>query len=267
MLAGLVGVPGEPVIFYIDFLPVESMLHSRFVVGTVDSLPSSTPFLTMESNESRYWIPIAIQMKDDVPNGLWFTRSAWGIGGDIVFPYTEGLSFYDLASGTLSEALSPDAQFNSLSTDQTWGAFTTRKEAGSGLFIFPLKGGEPMLIPCLPESDRGAGNGIFSPSNKYIAWREAQGSVFDETFQQTIRIAALDGQIIREFKDIAFYKTAQLTEKGSTILPVAWLDDESLLVQVTTAGKFGRGMVVKVNVATGELSLFARGFFRGLFYQ
>ncbi len=267
MLAGLVGVPGEPVIFYIDFLPVESTLRSQFVLGTIETLPTAAPLFTMKSNESSYWKPVAIQMKDGIPSGLWFTRSPWGIGGEIVFPYTEGLSFYDLSSKTFFEVLPSEDRFISISVDQTWAAFSTHSQTPPGFFIFPLEGGEPTLLASLPESDRGAGNGIFSPSNKYIAWREVRGSVLDDNFQQMIRIATLDGQVLGEYKDVPFYKATELTEKGSAILPVGWLDDENLLVQVTTAAKFGKGMVVKVNVTTGELSLFARGFFAGLFYS
>jgi putative hemolysin len=266
MLSGLDGVPGEPVIFYIDVLPVESTLRSQFVLGTLETLSTSAPLLTMESNESSYWKPVAIQMKDGTPSGLWFTRAPWGIGGDIVFPFAEGLSFYDLSSGTLFEVLPPEDRFISISVDQTWAAYSTKDQTNPGFFIFPLEGGEPTLFTALPESDRGAGNAIFSPSNKYIAWREVRGSILDDNFQQMIRIATLDGQILGEFKDIPFYKAAELTEKGSAILPVAWLDDQNLLVQVATAAKYGRSMVVKVNVTNGEFSLFARGFFAGLFY-
>ena len=81
MLSGLVGVPGEPIFFYIVFQPIETTLRSLFVHGSMDSISTATPILTLESNESRYWVPIAIQMKDGAPNGLWFTRAPWGIGG------------------------------------------------------------------------------------------------------------------------------------------------------------------------------------------
>jgi putative hemolysin len=267
MLSGLTGVPGEPVVFFIDFLPVEATLRSRFVLGTIESLPTAAPLFTMESNESMYWIPVAIQVKDGAPQGLWLTRAPWGIGGDMVFPYYEGLTLYDIPSGTFHEFLPPEARFNSISSDETWTAYSMQTETISGFFLLSLQGGEPIPLPTLPENERGAGNAVFSPSNKYIAWREAQGSVFDENFQQTIRIATLEEQqIISEFKDTAFYKTAELAEEGLTILPVGWLDDENLLVQVSTAAKSGKGMVVKMNVTTGQLSLFARGFFAGMFY-
>ena len=267
MLSGLVGVPGEPILFYIVFQPIDATLRSQFVFGNMDSISAATPILTLESNESRYWVPVAIQMKEGTPNGLWFTRTPWGIGGDIVFSYREGLSYLDLASGTIYEVLPPDMQFSSLSQDQTWIAYTVPKDTGSEFFIRSLMGGDdPILIPSLPESDRGAGDGIFSPSNKYIVWREAQGSLFDGNFQQTIRVATLDGQIVGDFKDISFYKTAELSEGGTQVKPVGWLNDESILVQVIAAEKPHDGTLVKLNVTTGEFTLFAQGFLAGWFY-
>jgi len=266
MLSGLVGVPGEPILFYIVFQPIDATLRSQLVIGSVDSISAATPILTLESNESRYWVPIAIQMKEGAPNGLWFTRTPWGIGGDIVFSYQEGLSYLDLTSGTIHEALATDENLSSLSLDQTWVAYTVRNDTGSEFFIRNLVGGDPIAIPSLPESDRGAGDGIFSPSNKYIAWREAQGSLFDGDFQQTIRVSTLDGQIVGDFKDVSFYKTAELSEGGTQVKPVGWLNDESILVQVIAAEKPHDGTLVALNVTTGQFTLFAQGFLAGWFY-
>lgn len=267
MLSGLVGVPGEPVLFYIVFQPLDQeTLRSRFFVGALNSISTAAPVLTLDSKESRYWKPVAIQVKSGEPAGLWFTRHPWGIGGDIVFTPNEGLSYYDLDSGTITEVLAPEAQFNSLSTDQTWVAYSLRTETSYGFFIRNLTGGDPITIPTLPESDRGAGDGLFSPSNKYLAWREAQGSYFDGDFHQTIRIATLDGGSIGDFKDVSFYKTAEWSD-ATELKPLGWLDDESLLVQVVAPEKpGGRGAVVKLNVTTGGFSLFAQGFFAGWFY-
>jgi hypothetical protein len=129
-----------------------------------------------------------------------------------------------------------------------------------------LSGGDPLILPALPETDNGAGYGLFSPSNKYIAWVELQGDPFAENFRQMLRVATLDGQSIGDFPDVPFYKAAELVGAGSRIIPAAWLDDENLLVQVTAAEKPHDGTVVKLNVATGERSRFAQGYLAGLFY-
>ena len=93
-----------------------------------------------------------------------------------------------------------------------------------------------------------------------------QGDPFSENFQQIIRVATLDGQSVGDFPDGFFYKTAELGGAGSGVKPAAWLDDENLLIQVTAAEKPHAGTVVKLNVATGERSLFAQGNLAGLFY-
>jgi putative hemolysin len=265
MLSGLVGVPGEPVIFYILFQPVDAVLRSQFVFGEAHLIAETKPVLTLESTESQYWTPVAIQIEDNAPSGLWFTRTLWGIGGGY-FPHNEGLSLLDLSSETVMEVLPPEARFNSLSVDQTWAAYSLRSESGSEFYIRNLSGGDPLILPALPESDSGAGYGLFSPSNKYIAWVEMQGDPFAENFQQMLRVATLDGQSIGDFPDGSFYKAAELVGAGLGVKPAAWLDDENLLVQVTAAEKSHDGTVVKLNLTTGEYSLFARGYFAGLFY-
>ena len=217
-------------------------------------------------------------MKDGAPKGIWFTREPWGIGGEIVFTYSEGLGYLDLATGTTYEALTADATFSSLSADQTWIAYTVRGDSGSEFIIRNLTGGEPILIPSLPESDRGAGDGIFSPSNKYIVWREARGSLMDGTFHETIRVTALDGQAVNDFPDTMFYDVLQSqavpTSKiplpqfgeGTQVSPAGWLDDGTFLVQATSPEKPHGGALVKVNAVTGEMTFFAYGDFAGWFY-
>ena len=280
MVTNLVGVPREALILYAVFQPLDiGALQTQFFLGNVDSLATAAPILTLESSESRYWKPVAIRMKDGAPKGIWFTRQPYGIGGEIVFMHQEGLSYLDLASGTIYEALYADANFSSLSQDQMWIAYTTRGDSGSNFFIHNLSVlGEPVLIPTLPESDRGAGDGLFSPSNKYIVWREAQGSLMDGNFHSTIRVATLDGQIVNNFVDTMFYDVLQpqavQTSKnplpqfgeGTQISPAGWLNDKTFLVQATSPEKPHDGALVKVNVLTGEMTFFAYGNFAGWFY-
>jgi putative hemolysin len=280
MVTNLVGVPREAVILYAVFQPLDiRALQTQFFLGNVDSLATAAPILTLESPESRYWTPVAIRIKDGAPKGIWFTRQPYGIGGEIVFMYQEGLSYLDLASGTIYEALYTDANFSSLSQDQMWIAYTVRGDSGSNFFIHNLSVlGEPVLIPTLPESDRGAGDGLFSPSNQYVVWREAQGSLMDGNFHSTIRVATLDGQIVNNFVDTMFYDILQpqavQTSKnplpqfgeGAQISPAGWLNDKTFLVQATSPEKPHDGALVKVNVVTGEMSFFAYGNFAGWFY-
>jgi hypothetical protein len=265
MLGGLAGVPAEPTVFYTVFQVVDSVFQTQFYLGALDALATAAPVLTLESNESRFWKPVAIQMKDGAPQGLWFTRMPMGIGGEIVFTYNEGLEYFDMASGQVLEVLPADSTFSSLSPDQTWVAYSARQEGRPQYFIKNLAGGAPFALPLLPESDRGGGDGVFSPLNQHLAWREVRGSLFDGTFQQTIRVAGLDGQVVREVADSEIYAAANISA-GSGIRPVGWLDEQTCLVQVVETAKPHNGKLVKLNMATGELSLFADGYFSGWLY-
>ena len=278
VVSNLVGVPGEPTISFTSFQPVDTKLQTQFFFGSVDSMPA-VPAFTLESAESTVWKLVAIQARDGASPGIWFTREPWGIGGDIVFMYQEGLSYLEVVSGKVTEVLSTDATFSSLSPDQTWIAYSIRKEGGgSDFFVCNLTGGEPVLIMPLPESDRGAGDGLFSPSNKYIVWREAQGSLMDGNFHETIRIATLDGQAVNNFADSMFYsvlqpQTGQPSKnplpqfgEGTQVSPAGWLNDETFLVQAISPEKPHDGALIKVNAVTGEITFFAYGDFAGWFY-
>jgi len=280
MMPNLVGIPGDPTIAFTTFQQENANIQTRFFFGSVDALPA-VPVFTLDDPEIRYSKVVAVQANVGASPGIWFTRTPWGIGGEIVFAYQKGLSHLEVVSGQVTEVLSPDSAFSGLSPDQTWIAYNVRKEGGgSDFFIRNLAGGEPILTPTLPESDRGAGDGIFSPSNKYIVWREAQGSLMDGTFHETIRVATLDGQTVNDFADTMFYdvlqpqaQTGQPSKialpqfgEGTQVSPAGWLDDETFLVQANSPEKPHDGALVMVNALTGEMTFFAYGDFAGWFY-
>lgn len=264
MVSNLAGIPGGASIAFTTFHPVDSHLQTQFFFGSVNSFPAA-PAFTLDSTESRYWKVIAVQEREGQSPGLWFTREPWGIGGDIVFMYHEGLSYLDILSGQVTEVLPAGATLSGLSSDQSWIAYSVRGAGGSfEFYIRNLAGGDALPIPLLPQSDRGAGDAAFSPSSRYVAWREAQGSLMDGTFQQRIRVAALDGQIINLFEESSLFTAAGMS--AATIQPVSWFDDDNLLVQATNAEKPHNGALLKVNAATGETTFLAYGFFEGWLY-
>ncbi|HSQ27155.1 MAG TPA: DUF333 domain-containing protein [Anaerolineales bacterium] len=266
ILTGLVGVPGEPLLFYTDFAPIDANLRTRFTLGNLEDIANAIPILEMESSESRYWEPVAIQMDNNSASGLWFTRLPWGIGGVCAFIPTEGLYYFNLESSTVHEVIPAEHQFTSLSQDQAFAAYTRLENGKPELFLLNLAGGEPLAFPSLPESERGSGDALISPSNRYIAWREAQGCQQEPDFHQRVRVATIDGQMLGEFTDIRLFKTAQI-ENGNSIDLVGWLDEETILIEVTTLEKPHNSILVKINVLMGESSYFASGFFAGWFYQ
>ncbi len=266
MLAGLAGVPGDELLFLTDFQPVEANLRTCFRLGKVDEIAGASPVMVMESSDSRYWQPVAIQVEEGSPSGLWFTRMPWGIGGVCAFEPTEGLYYLRLESNTVHQVISAEHQFASLSPDQTHVAYTRVDDGKPRLFIQDLAGDEPILFSSSSKSERSSGNGMFSPSNRYVAWREAQGCQQETGFQQWIEVASLDGQRMAEFSDSQIFKAAQI-ENGSFIDLLGWLDEDTILVEVTESTKPHASTLVKINVRSGESSYFAGGFFAGWFYQ
>jgi hypothetical protein len=241
---------------------VDSVLRTQFVLGSTDKPATNEPILTLESKDSRIWKPVAIQIKDKAPVGLWFTRTPWGIGGST---FNEGLDYMDIASGTIYEVLPQNAYFASLSSDQNWIVYAIRNGTRADLFIRSLAGSGPVAIPSLPENDNGAGQGIISPSNRNIVWVESQGSLYDDNLHQTIRAATMDGQIVGSFNDISLYKAAEIRD-GNSVEPIGWLNDEVFLTQVIEVEKPHNGTLISVNITTGQLTIFAKGFFAGWFY-
>jgi len=207
-----------------------------------------------------------IRVQDGIATGLWYTLRPWGIGGDIVFNPLVGLYYLDLEDRAIYEALPQDAFFFAISQDQIWVAYSIRQGDQSTLTLRNLATGQTVNLPCLPESDRGAGAAVFSPGDQPV-WLEARGSLFDGSIFFTLRVATTDGILIADYPQTQFYKAAGLGEQIS-IWPVGWLDEQTFLVQVIALGsRSGGSAIVRVNIGTGEIASLAPGTFVGLLHH
>lgn len=229
----LAGAPGLPIVAFGtgEWNLDTNQWSSRLYVGDFDTLATSSPLLTYAEPESHYVLPLMVRAEAGAAVGVWFTFEPWGIGGDIVFPPHNGLYFVETAGGSVTEILSQDYNPSTLSPDQTWLAFTGQGFVGSPINVQNLESGNSIQIPLRPESDRGAGYGVFSPDNAYLAWMEGSGSNMSETpnFQAVIRIATLNGQITAELPMSSLIASTGLPL--TWVQPVGWLDGETLLVQ------------------------------------
>ena len=103
---GLAGVPGQPVVAFsrIDYL--ENMnLRSNIFAGSIQTLPSAAPVSVIDDPESWAIKPFKVEAENGVPSKVWYTRIAYGIGGDIVFEPRKGLFVLDLTTGQASTVL------------------------------------------------------------------------------------------------------------------------------------------------------------------
>jgi hypothetical protein len=260
----LVGVPGQPFIAFSTIEPLSegAIIRSKLYVGSYDVVSLDTPALVMDSNESRIIVPVAIRMGFEKPEGVWYTLSWWGIGGDLFTEPFAGLYYLDLETGGVSEFLGMDKTFSGLSVSQTLAAWTASPNAA--LSVTNLKTGDSVTFPVLPENDRGATHAFVSPGDGYVAWVEGMGWLYDGNLETTIRIVTLNGISLGDYPASLFAKSSGL---GTDILicPVGWLNDEVLLVAVYSQAT-EEGSLVLLNANTGELSPYHEGFFAGFAY-
>ncbi len=261
---GFVGVPGQPFIAFATIEPLSdgALIRSRLYAGNYENISLDAPALVLDSAESRIIIPVAIRMGFEKPDGVWYTLSWWGIGGDMFTMPFAGLYYLDLGTGTVSEFIGTDQTFSGLSVSQTLAAWTTSPNAA--LSVTNLKTGASITFPLLPDSDRGAGYGLISPSDGYVAWMEGKGWLYDGNLETTIRIGTTEGYLLGDYPVSLFAKPSGL---GADILikPVGWLNDEVLLVAAYSQATED-GSLVLLNANTGELSPFHEGFFAGFAY-
>lgn len=261
---GFVGVPGQPFISFSTIEPLSegAVIRSKLYAGNYENISLDAPILVLDSTESRIIIPVAIRMGFEKPDGVWYTLSWWGIGGDMFTMPFAGLYFLDLETGTVSEFIGTDQTFSGLSISQTLAAWTASPNAA--LSVTNLKTEASITFPLLPDSDRGAGYGLISPSDGYVAWMEGKGWLYDGNLETTIRIGTSEGYLLGDYPVSMFAKPSGL---GLDILikPVGWLNDEVLLVAAYSQ-ETEDGSLVLLNVNTGELIPFHQGFFAGFAY-
>jgi len=263
-ITGLTGVPGQAWIAYSTVEPGAdgSSLHSSIYLGEYQSIAGSAAVLTADSAEARILLPVAIHRDvNNTPDGIWYTYSLWGIGGDSLTDPRAGLYYLKLSTGESMEFLGMGCQFSSLSTGQNWAALTSE----GVLHITELHSGVTNNIRPLPGNDRFA-HVFISPGEGMLAWVEGKGWEYDGTLETTLRTATIDGAIISEFPVSAFAGPSGLGNEIA-ILPLGWLmpENEVLLVAVYSVST-GRASLVYVKIYEREITPLVSGTFAGFAY-
>jgi len=219
----------------------------------------------MDDPEGRAIKPLALYAEGGVPTGVWYTLRPWGIGGDIVFDPTEGLYYVNISDGTITEYNDNVSRSASMSFDQVWAA-NARGIPGNGTFhIYNFQTGENYGFNPLPSSERGAGYGVFSRSNQYVAWMEGSGWTMAETpnFHATIRVGTTGGAWLVDYPDIML--ASLLGTAVAWAEPVGWLDDQRLVLQ-TRGTDWSDASVVVMDITTNYLTYLTSGAFVGFVY-
>ena len=268
MFYGMSGAPGEGYIAYSVYEPTNESVHSDIYMGTLETLPTSGPVYSKDNSDDFYVAnPVGVQTQAGIVTKIWFTHSAWGIGGDIIYPVNNSLYSIDMTTGDVIQHLDKTCSFQGQSQDFVWAACRTSDGNGSnGYFIQNLQNSSTVSFQVDPSSDRGAGYGVFSPDDLYVAWIEASGSHMAQVpdYQSRLRIGSTSGGIVYDQADTSIASALGI---GSIpfMKPVGWLDTQTLLVEIS-ADEYVDTALITINIATGAVNKIITGSFVAFAY-
>ncbi|NMB62767.1 MAG: hypothetical protein GYA18_10575 [Chloroflexi bacterium] len=262
-LYGLAGAPGQAHIAYSLYTPSHNTVHSDLFLGDLETLPNIGPVYSLDNSDDFYVInPVAVSTQAAVATGVWYTFSAWGIGGDIIFPVNQGLYYFDMTNGNNYQILDKNCKFQGLSQDFSFAACQHYDSNGNYSYsVENLSASTSTTFALDPSSDRGAGYGVFSQDGNYVAWMEASGSHMAEVpnYHSHIRIAFTGGGIVYDQTDQAIASALGVSALPS-MLPVGWLDNQTLLIQVSI-DDFGSSALATIDVTDGAVQKIIDGSF------
>jgi len=268
-LLGLTGAPGQPIVAFSQIDYLENMnLRSNIYAGSVQTLPSAAPVSVIDDPESWAIKPLMVEAEDGVPSKVWYTRIAYGIGGDIVFEPRKGLFVLDLATGQSRTVLDNAVAPWSISVDKNWYAYSNAGFQEGPMCVKNVQTGAELCYPALPASEsRGAGEAFISPDAQYVAWMEGEGWQMAEvpSFTATVRVGQNNGAIVADLPMNTFEDAAGIGRIGRAD-PVAWLDNQTLIIQARSSEQWDKVSLLRYNVINRETSYLASGEFIGLLY-
>jgi len=266
-LIAMVGAPAQPVIAYSLFVVPQTGYDtsSELYVGTLDA-PPVDPILTITNEEGYALYPLGVEAVDGQPVGVWYTTQLWGIG-NVAFAPQRGLYYFDIASGQV-EIYLPATESNDMgefsyapagfSSDRSWVAYTMHgpNVAPYSMFWQPVDDPDQVksVMPGI-NYDMGAGFGVFSPNNQYLAWDTANSGTQMGMVTYYLQINSTDG-VSGSF---SLFPTAGSFLAPDLVFawPVGWLDNEVLLLEGQLAD--GSTHVMHFGPASSVVSLDGSG--------
>jgi len=260
------GAPGQSVMVYsvVNYNPDNSGITSNLYFGTLEQLTGGGGLVYSEPNNQSYAdFPLEVNSENNTPLGFWFSHQAYGIG-DVIFAPQKGLFYYNQATNSVAPVLDESRRPLAISQDHNWVASNTFG-GDKSVSALNISTNAQAYYPLLASSLDGAGNATFSPDSNYIAWMEASGSFMMDVpdFHSVVRIAQTNGTLVRDVIDVNFGAVVGATVNW--VQPVEWLNVSTLLVQARGTN-WTDAWVMKLDVNSGNISLFAPGSYIGLYY-
>ena len=264
---GLMGASKHPVVAFSQVEYLDTSLRSKLYLGNIQTLSITDPVIVIDDPESWAIRPIMVEEQGGTQTQVWYTRIAYGIGGDIVFEPRKALFSLDYltrqATTLLDNNLSPWA----ISKDHHWVAYSAAGTQSNSMCLKNFQTNMDICFPAIPASEpRGAGNGILSPDALYVAWMEGDGYQMAEvpSFKSTIRIGQNNGVILADLPANSFESVAG-AGPISRADPVAWLDNQTVVIQLR-GQDWDQVRLVRYNVISQETTYLASGEFIGVVY-
>jgi len=266
------GAPGQSALAFSEvIISPDNLPHSFLYAGNTANLGSVESFYDL-IDEPTYMalMPVGIEAINNEPQGVWYTKTGWGIGGaDLIFPITRGLYFFDLSNGDNFQNIDADRSFQGISPDLSHaGTVDFNMAEDRAMTVINLTNNQKISFALDPASDRGAGFAVFSPSNQFAAWLEASGSMISEpsNFHPRVRIGNIQsGDVVRDLMDSAAAQAIN-GDQVTFMRPAGWLNEKILLVEVR-GHDWGDVSLLRYDVLSGGLSIFSSGSFAGFGYQ
>ncbi len=261
----MAGVPEEPILAFSDMVYEDNISHSFLYADSLMNLSSSEPFYEMrDANMEMVLMPVAVEAAGAQAGRVWYTHSAWKLGGEErIFPTNSGLFIFDLKTGQNSQALGTDRNFQGLSPDRTQaGSISIDLKGDHSMRVANLLTGRVINFSLDPTSDRGAGNIVFSIDGNYAAWVESSGSLVagPTEYNTRIRIGNIEkGSVIQELNS-STASTNLNWEWISFMKPVGWLDSKTLIIEVHE-GDPKNAELIKFDITNGNMQLLCEGNF------
>lgn len=268
-LSKIAGSDGQQAIAFADVAYGDNSLKSSLYVANLDKLGMSTSVYQIEDYLQQWALaPLAVEVKNNQPSGVWYTTTGWGVGGPgIVFPFTQGLNYYDIQSGSNTEYLSRDESLQGFSPDHKLaGSIASSSSGDHTMTVTNLETHWTLKFPLRKESDMGSGYAVFPPDDQYAAWLEAGTSLYDPyQYNYVVRVGNLsEAKVAFEIDASATAQTLH-ADTITYLRPVGWLDDNSLLIEAR-GENWQDANIVRLDLSDGKLYQFASGAFVNFVY-
>ncbi|MCD6356180.1 MAG: hypothetical protein J7L66_02745 [Anaerolineaceae bacterium] len=272
-ILSITAAPGQTALAFSEVaLNEDNLPHAFLYAGKPDNLGNVGAFYDLlDSPNYMALMPVGVQAVGGEPQGVWYTKTAWGIGGaDLIFPITRGLFFFDLTSGDNLRFIDDQYSFQGISPDLNYAGLVDFDFAGNrAMSVVNLANNAHTEFALDPATDRGAGFAVFSPDSRYAAWLEASGSMVSDPydFHPRVRVGDIQsGGIVQVLDDDAAAQAISGDHLVGFMVPVGWLSNETLLVEVRSQS-WEDVFLLEFDIATGGVSVFAAGSFISFAYQ